>query len=1046
MGDLETLSREIDLLAKKATALKEDWIREFGDDAFANPVFIESYLRLLRGHSVLGVLKGVYLRETGEQAPPFEERFVRTAEAFAEGQPAFDAVPLSILHYLDRLVAEARQQRAEGLLADPEALKKLVVFGRQLKDLPALSGFRKDHLERFPSKDVVPESETPPASRQKPKELPKGYRLGKVEVVRLLGAGGFAQVYLVHHPGLGEYRAAKLFTKLNLLGELDQLLKAFYAEAQLQNKLKHPNIVRVLDVDEHEGYLVLIMEYVEGKTLRALIDERRKEKSHLSPKEILEIAIQAARGIEYAHAHQIMHRDLKPENIMIAEGGAVKIMDYGLAKTLNDSGQRRTTRLGNLIGTPHYMAPEQVFGDVYDLRVDLYALGAVLYTMAYGQPPFDGKDAWKILEKTRDEKPVPLSDHLENFPAELDRIVLRLLEKKPENRYSTATELIQDLEACKAALPATLLRLPAARSRRRRIVVGALALLAVATLWSLFFGWGRISPTAMPAREDRADRLHSASDPLESRPSPPSSLESKGKPKTPEPADSAPQPIRQGPIAAVPEPKSPNPPSRPVAVPLRQQLAQYPMSPEDVQFVSRVLELFWKHRPELLSRHYEPLAKELEGLKADKDDAFRGGQLEVAKELTLLADELVQDRWHELSGSKDQIRLPLENGQILQGIVDRSEGRTITIADDRGGKTAVDLAQVTSDAFLHGKTVAQAEAAYQALSGDAGKALTEAQGLEKKKEKIALWYPLLVRMARLSATEHIRATIVEAEDPLARRNPRPSFEKTLSRYPRALATLKALSDAETDICSLFPFLEGDFKAARREGEALELLLNGAYSKTLVIAPGTESEKLAATMLLADFLATLEPAHNDLMAKLGWLNYNWELRPDEQTVQDRLQFWDLLDEGGCVLRDPKGPRSLIMGRPHPRCSEGMLIRFDFEPLGEDGATAEWRFNLRREGGGQSYLRFDRDSFSLRTSTLGAAAPDETLVTAKIPAAAEPRSHTCVLIPGEQLHVLLDGALLVNLKKEDALLPAQPSFVVQRGKLSIRSLQVLKKPTK
>ena len=157
--------------------------------------------------------------------------------------------------------------------------------------------------------------------------------------------------------------------------------------------------------------------------------------------------------------------------------------------------------------------------------------------------------------------------------------------------------------------------------------------------------------------------------------------------------------------------------------------------------------------------------------------------------------------------------------------------------------------------------------------------------------------------------------------------------------------------------------------------------------------------------------------------------------------------DVLEEGGCVLRDPKGPRHLIMGLPHPRSAEGLWITFQFEPLGEKRAEAEWRFNLMRKGGGDSTLKFGADQLSLSTVSFDPAVPEELLAAVKLPRAdGEPRVHTLGLIPGEGLHVYLDQAIVATFAKEDAILPSQPSLVVVHGKLQARSILVKKKPAK
>jgi hypothetical protein len=471
------------------------------------------------------------------------------------------------------------------------------------------------------------------------------------------------------------------------------------------------------------------------------------------------------------------------------------------------------------------------------------------------------------------------------------------------------------------------------------------------------------------------------------------------------------------------------------------------MSAEDLAFLDRLLDLFSAHRAELVERRYEGLEQDLAALGSQPRTANESLHLEAARDLVRLSSGLVQERWKELSESKDPLVLHLADGVVVQGTVERAVQGVIRIADGRGGHTDLAPATLGAEEFLRGRTIAAAELAYQALSGDAAKALEGARSLERTREQVLLWYPVFVRLARLAAGEHVRATLALAETPLGRREPREAFEKELPRYLELLSALRALRRGEAEICGVYPSLSGEFRDAAREGESLELVLGARYSQALANYPGTQAEKLAATLYLAEFLAALAPAHDDLMARRGWLNYAWELRPDEAGIPERTEFWDLLGDGGTVLRDPKGPRSLIMGRPHPRTSEGILIQYDFEPLGQERAGAEWRFNLRREGGGTSALRFDEKTISLRRSTLGEAAAEETLITSELPGGAgDPRTHSCVLVPGSQMHVFLDGMLAFSLKKEDAILPTQPSFVVRNGKLSIRSIQVLKKTPK
>jgi hypothetical protein len=190
----ESLSLKIKDMADRAAALAEEWNRQFGQEAFHNPHFVKAYLSLTRGHSILGVLKAVHARDSVEEelsASAFLSRLERTAEAVGQAVPAPDPVPLGFFHYLDLLLLEAGTLKGEALLAYPEPLHQLLTFGRQIKEHPALGGFRID----------IQEPRAAPsggADRPELPELPKGYPLGKVDIVRRIAIGGFAQVYQVY--------------------------------------------------------------------------------------------------------------------------------------------------------------------------------------------------------------------------------------------------------------------------------------------------------------------------------------------------------------------------------------------------------------------------------------------------------------------------------------------------------------------------------------------------------------------------------------------------------------------------------------------------------------------------------------------------------------------------------------------------------------------------------------------------------------------------------------------------------------------------------
>jgi serine/threonine protein kinase len=466
-------------MERRARQLQERWTSTFGPEPFRNPRFASAYFSLLRGQPIIGILKAVYARDKVDaelSAAAFEAHLEKSVRALEEEAPDPDLLPLSFFYYFDLLLEEARAVQGQHRLAYPEPLQQILTFGRRLREHPSLAPFRVD----LPKQEG---SDAESSGAETLSELPKGFVLGSVEIVRRLGVGRFAHVYRVYHPGLQVHRTAKLYRKQDLLNDLGDFRKALEGEIQAQAPLAHPNIVRALEVDDQPGYLVLFQEDVDGANLTSLIEERKSERRHVTPAEIVELAIQIARGLQHAHARGILHRDLKPENILLLRDGTVRITDFGLAKALNDSVQRSSARLKNLVGTANYMAPEQIMGEAPDLRLDLYGLGAVLYHLAWGEPLFNVRDPWKVLQMHRERTPIPLSIAVAAFPEELNRIVMKLLEKRPSDRYASTGDLIRDLEACRAGLPATGSR---SRSRRRGsrtallavVVLGILALLA----------------------------------------------------------------------------------------------------------------------------------------------------------------------------------------------------------------------------------------------------------------------------------------------------------------------------------------------------------------------------------------------------------------------------------------------------------------------------------------------------------------------------------------------------------------------------------------
>ena len=270
-----------------------------------------------------------------------------------------------------------------------------------------------------------------------PQHLSDRYELGEI-----LGFGGMSEVHLARDVRLHRDVAVKVL-RADLARDPSFYLR-FRREAQNAAALNHPAIVAVYDTGEAEtaaGPLpYIVMEYVNGVTLRDIVHTD----GPMTPTRAIEVIADACQALNFSHQHGIIHRDVKPANIMISTTNAVKVMDFGIARALSDSGNS-VTQTAAVIGTAQYLSPEQARGDTVDARSDVYSLGCVLYEMLTGEPPFVGDSPVAVAYQHVREDPVPPSRRYEGISADLDAVVLKALAKNPENRYQTAAEMRTDL-------------------------------------------------------------------------------------------------------------------------------------------------------------------------------------------------------------------------------------------------------------------------------------------------------------------------------------------------------------------------------------------------------------------------------------------------------------------------------------------------------------------------------------------------------------------------------------------------------------------------
>lgn len=267
---------------------------------------------------------------------------------------------------------------------------------------------------------------------------------GRYEILEEIGKGGMAHVYKAHCRLLNRTVAVKV-----LRGDLeggDEFIERFNTEAQSAAGLTHPNIVSIYDVGEDKGCHYIVMEYIDGITLKEYI----KKKGRIPCREAAYIAEQICAALEAAHEKNIVHRDIKPHNIMITSDNRVKVTDFGIARASTNA----TMQVGDsILGSVHYISPEQARGGYVDCKSDIYSLGIVLYEMLTGKVPFESDSPVAVAMKHLEERPVPPCEIDPEIPAELQEIVMKAISKETRNRYQTITSMKSDLEAIMPRLP-----------------------------------------------------------------------------------------------------------------------------------------------------------------------------------------------------------------------------------------------------------------------------------------------------------------------------------------------------------------------------------------------------------------------------------------------------------------------------------------------------------------------------------------------------------------------------------------------------------------
>ncbi len=270
--------------------------------------------------------------------------------------------------------------------------------------------------------------------------LSKGQKInGRYEIIKSIGEGGMANVYLAYDSILDRQVALKV-----LRGDLsndDKFIRRFQREAKSVSDLNHPNIVEVYDVGEEDNQYYIVMEYIDGRTLKKLIQKR----GALTVPEVVDIMTQLTDGLAHAHESYIIHRDIKPQNIMILDNGIIKITDFGIAMTMNAT---QLTQTNSVMGSVHYLPPEQAAGKSATVKSDIYSAGILMYELLTGSVPFKGDNAVEIALKQMKEKLPSVRKQNPLIPQSVENILIKATAKNPKNRYDSVREMHDDLVKC----------------------------------------------------------------------------------------------------------------------------------------------------------------------------------------------------------------------------------------------------------------------------------------------------------------------------------------------------------------------------------------------------------------------------------------------------------------------------------------------------------------------------------------------------------------------------------------------------------------------
>ncbi len=990
---------------------------KFGKACFETPEFLRPFWSIMAEKGLLGFCAKLQSVVAPEQ---FKEALDRTLAGAELGSETW-ALPNDPIDYLWLAVHKVAKAKAEGQIPDTSAVEALHGFLKATIDdprlplpaPPAAPSTPEPVLDAAEIPVAQPTSSLPAGALPAVDDdlIPPGLVVGdRLRVLHLIARGGFGAVYRANDMFLDRDVALKVMLNTGAPADAESQSR-FLREARTAAKLKHDNVVSVYEANFWEietpfgrkRVPYLVMELVQGKTLTL----HRAERERLAVDEALSISRQALSGLAAAHALGLVHRDIKPDNIMIDEAGVVRLMDFGLARSMHLS-LDNVTATGVFYGTVEYASPEQLgTADPVDGRSDLYSLGVVLYELLSGVRPYTTTSPNKLpLAKDIADpahQPARLRSVAAGVPEAVDQFVHRLLAKRREDRPSGAVEAINELDALIESLSHPV--------KPKRRIAGALALAAGALLVAVAVAASPLlrrdaKPSGSTAEnaEKRSDERHEEPPPAKD-----GAAAKKNEPPKEEPKDP--------PIEALKADGKPDEKPAPKGEPLAERLRRYTTTDAELALIADMRTVFAKGAPAFTSRDFALAASDLAALAGDARQTDHTHLLHRgASTLLDLAAKCVAARHGDLKNAPGAVTVRLSDGRVLTGAVKASDDAGFTLSTDGSASVRVAFGQLALEDYLGAAGQERGRLALRIVSGDSSEALTDLGALSLSEESVSLWLPFAVTMAQ------IRAGALVGTD----------------RHAEARLSFGRLVALAKDAVDLFRWLKPEFEQASREEQALALLLEGKWAEVVVGFDRSLARPIAAKRLFDAATATFK---DDLIA--NELVLDWVLRPEEK--KDSIKFFDLYDKDGVeglILRDPTGQHSVLPKHPLPTVAQGLSIAFraTFKE-----ASSHLRMSLSSTKGG-AHLRLDSKNLSLRRSRMEGPESD-ILATAPVIPVKDDAWRTLTLVPSvatQNVFVYLDGALMFHAPVEDAAIAPQFAITVSAAEVVIRS--VMAKPVK